>query len=117
MDDHLYQFNSKILTVFDAIAHVKVKMISGKQKALWGNATEVANQKRGCRKAECKWRKSNPQIDYDILKERIHTCNSELKRGRRFYFSNIINGNVNISRNLLSTVDIYRLPNPLRSYL
>lgn len=65
VDDGLQfnQFNFQILRVFDAIAPVKAKMVSGKQKAPWRNASAVTNQGRECRKAECKCRKTKLWID------------------------------------------------------
>ena len=43
-----------------------VEGVCGKQKAPWVNTT-VANQRRECRKAEQKWKKTQLQIDYDFF--------------------------------------------------
>lgn len=55
VNDLLDNFNAKILNVIDEIAPVKIKVISGKQKAPWRNAPHVRLHKRMCRRAERRW--------------------------------------------------------------
>ncbi|KAF7648802.1 hypothetical protein LDENG_00151480 [Lucifuga dentata] len=50
VDDFLNHFNLRILRIMDVLAPVKTKIISGKQKAPWRNASTVAYLKKECRK-------------------------------------------------------------------
>ncbi|KAF7640869.1 hypothetical protein LDENG_00008850 [Lucifuga dentata] len=89
----------------DVLAPVKTKIFSGKQKASWRNASTVAYLKKECRKAERRWRKTKLLIDCDIYKEKLRLYNLELCRTRQSYFSAIINGNINNTHSLFSTID------------
>ena len=93
----------------NAIAPTKVKVVSGKKKSPWRNATLVKMEKRECRKAERRWRKTNLQVHFDIYKERLYIFNLEFKKSRQS-FSDIITKNKNNARALFATVD--RLTNP-----
>ena len=104
------EFNSKTTNVIDAIAPTKVKIVSGKKRSPWRNATLVRIGKRECRKAERRWRKTNLQVHYEIYKERLHIYNLELRNARQSFFSDIITKNNNNARALFATVD--RLTNP-----
>ena len=48
-------FNIKITNIIDAVAPSKVKLVSGKKRSPWRNATLVRLGKRECRKAERRW--------------------------------------------------------------
>ena len=110
VNDLLHDFNSKITKAIDAIAPIRVKSFSGKQKAPWRTAPSVKAQKRECRKAERRWRKSNLQVHYDIYKENLQIYNTEIRSARQSFFSKIINNNQNNARILFNTVD--KLTNP-----
>jgi len=58
VDFLLNSFNSKVKTVTDEIASMKVRKKSGRQKAPWRNSAAVQNMKRQCGKAEHMWRKT-----------------------------------------------------------
>ena len=103
-------FNYKITNVMNAIAPTKVKVVSGKKKSPWRNGTLVKMEKRECRKAERRWRKTNLQVHFDIYKERLYIFNLELKKSRQSFFSDIITKNKNNARARFATVD--RLTNP-----
>ena len=110
VNDRLQDFNSKIKKAIDVIAPIRVKSISGKQKAPWRTAPAVKEQKRKCHKAERRWRKSNLQVHYDIYKENLQIYNTVIRSARESFFSKIINNNINNARILFSTVD--KLTNP-----
>ncbi|XP_051996155.1 uncharacterized protein LOC127653511 [Xyrauchen texanus] len=110
VDFLLDSFNSKVKSVIDDIAPVKVRKKSGRQKAPWRNSTAVQNMKRQCRKAERMWRKTKLVVHYNIYKDSIHAFNMELGKARQTFFSNIINSNLNNTRTLFATVE--RLTNP-----
>lgn len=110
VNDLVDDFNSKITNIMDAIAPMKIKAVSGKKKSPWRKATLVRAEKRECRKAERRWRKTNLQIHFDIYKERLRIYNLELKNARQSFFSDIIAKNNNNARALFATVD--RLTNP-----
>lgn len=105
VEDQLSHFNSNNLRVLDSVAPAKVKRVCSKPKAPWRYTSGVAAQKRECRKAERKWRKTKLEVHHDIFKQKLHTYNSELSRARRSYFSDIINRDINNSRTLFATVD------------
>ncbi|XP_029902284.1 uncharacterized protein LOC115355565 [Myripristis murdjan] len=113
VDDLVNSFSSNIMTVIDSIAPIKTKVLSGRKKAPWRNATLVKEHKRLCRQAERRWRKNKLQVHYDIYKESLRNYNQELKNARQSYFSEIINRNSNNARTLFSVVD--RLTNPTAS--
>ena len=96
--------------MIDAIAPIKLKVVSSKKRSPWRNALAVKNEKRECRKAEHRWRKSNLQVHFDIYKEKLHTYNLQLRNARQSFFSNIITRNKKSARALFSTVE--RLTNP-----
>ncbi|MBW8182036.1 hypothetical protein K1T90_13935, partial [Staphylococcus aureus] len=110
VDDLLNSVTSSVLTVLDTIAPVKVKMVKDKQKAPWRNDDSVRAQKRECRRAERKWRKSKLHVYYEIYKEKLYVFNQILRRTRERYFSEIIGNRGNNSRVLFATVN--RLTNP-----
>lgn len=64
-------FNVKITNIIDAITPTKVKVVPGKKKSPWRNATLVKIEKRECLKAERRWQKTNLQVHYYIYKERL----------------------------------------------
>ena len=92
-------FSCKITTIIDAIAPTKVKVVSGKKRSPWRNATLVRIEKRECRKAERRWRKTNLQVHYEIYKERLRIYNRELRNARQSFKNN------NNARALFATVD------------
>ena len=108
--DLLGTFNHKVLNVINAIAPAKDKLITNKQTAPWRNTLSVRTQKRECRKAERKWRKSNLQIHFEIYKEALRIFNMKLNSARQLYFSEIIKKHSKNSRILFATFD--RLINP-----
>ena len=110
VNDLLHDFKLKITKTIDDVAPIRSKCISGKQKAPWRTAPSVKTQKRECRKAERRWRKSNLQVHYDIYKENLQKYNLEIRSARQSFFSKIINNNINNPRILFNTVD--RLTNP-----
>lgn len=103
-------FNIKTKNVIDAIAPMKVKVVAGKKRSPWRNALLVRTEKRECRRAERRWRKTNLQVHYEIYKERLRIYNFNLKNAREAFFSEIIAKNNNNARALFTTVD--RLTNP-----
>ena len=113
VNDLVHSFSSKAMNIMDNIAPMKVKVVSGKKKPPWRNATQVKAQKRECRKAERRWRKTKLQVHYDIYKESLHIYSLELKRARQSFFSEIINKNNNNAQTLFTVVD--RLTNPSAS--
>ena len=70
VDDLVHSFTSKVTTIIDSIAPVRTKILTGKKKASWRNTTLVKKQKRICRQAERKWRKTKLQVHYEIYKNR-----------------------------------------------
>lgn len=110
VNDLLDNFNSKTLIALDAIAPIKTKLITKKNKSPWRNTPPVKTKKLELRRAERKWRKSKLHIHYEIYKASLHSFNLELKNSRQSFFSNIINTNINDARSLFTTVD--RLTNP-----
>ena len=113
VDDLVNSFSSSVMTVIDSIAPIKTKVLSGRKKSPWRNATLVKAQKRVCRQAERRWRKNKLQVYYNIYKESLRNYNQKLKNARQSYFSEIINRNSNNARTLFSVVD--RLTNPTAS--
>lgn len=105
VDDLANRFSSNVMAVIDSIAPVKTKVLSGRKKSPWRNATLAKAQKRLCRQAECKWRINMLQVYYDIYKESLHKYNQELKRARQSFFSDIITTNCNNACTLFSAVD------------
>ena len=71
---------------------------------------QVRVEKRECRKAERRWRKTNLNVHYDMFKEKLRTFNLELRNARQSFFSDIITKNRNNVRALFAAVD--RLTNP-----
>uniref|UniRef100_A0A8C6TTC4 Reverse transcriptase domain-containing protein n=1 Tax=Neogobius melanostomus TaxID=47308 RepID=A0A8C6TTC4_9GOBI len=110
VDNLLDSYTSSVLNVLDTIAPVKVKMVNNRQKAPWRSEHSVRAQKRECRKAERKWRKSKLQVHCEIYKEVLCEFNQILRGEREKYFSKIIANCRNNSRVLFSTVN--RLTNP-----
>ena len=94
----------------DTIAPTKVKEVIGKKISPWRKAMTVRTEKRECRKAERRWRKTNLQVHFEIYKERLGFYHLELKNARQSFFSDIIAKNKNNARALFATVD--RLTNP-----
>ena len=90
VDDFLNSVTSNVLEVMDTIAPMKVKMVKDKQKAPWRNADVVRAQKRECRRAERRWRKSKLQVHSEIYREKLLIFNQTLRRARERYFSDII---------------------------
>lgn len=105
VDDLLNSITLSVLNVLDTIAPVKVKMVKNKQKAPWRNDDSVRAQKRECRRAEQKWRKSKLRVYYEIYKEKLYVFNRMLRRTRERYFSEIIGNCSNNSRVLFATVN------------
>lgn len=68
------------MAVIDSIAPVKTKVLSGRKKSPWRNATLVKAKKRLCRQAERKWRINRLQVCYDIYKESLHKYNLDINR-------------------------------------
>uniref|UniRef100_A0A8C6WDV8 Reverse transcriptase domain-containing protein n=1 Tax=Neogobius melanostomus TaxID=47308 RepID=A0A8C6WDV8_9GOBI len=110
VDNLLDSYTSSVLNVLDTIAPVKVKMVNNRQKAPWRSEDSVRAQKRECRKAERKWRKSKLQVHFEIYKEVLCEFNQILRGEREKYFSKIIANCRNNPRVLFSTVN--RLTNP-----
>uniref|UniRef100_A0A3Q3LKF2 Reverse transcriptase domain-containing protein n=1 Tax=Mastacembelus armatus TaxID=205130 RepID=A0A3Q3LKF2_9TELE len=110
VEDLLNSYTSSVLNVIDAIAPVTDKLIRNRQKPPWRNNDSVRAQKRECRKAERRWRKSKLQVHYDIYKQMLCVFNETLRRKREMHFSEIINNSSNNSRVLFATVS--RLTNP-----
>ena len=52
VDDLVKSFSSKVVTVIDSVAPIRTKVVSGRKKSPWINATLVKAQKRVCRQAE-----------------------------------------------------------------
>jgi len=97
---------SKVKSVIDDIAPVKVRMKSGRQKAPLRNSTAVQNIKRQCRKAERMWWKTLVVHH----KDSTDAFNMELGKARQTFFSNIINSNLNNTHTLFATLE--RLTTP-----
>uniref|UniRef100_A0A3B1K2F9 Reverse transcriptase domain-containing protein n=1 Tax=Astyanax mexicanus TaxID=7994 RepID=A0A3B1K2F9_ASTMX len=76
-----------------------------KQKAPWRNDAAVQLQKRECRKAERRWRKTKLHIHKEIFKDRLRDYNKIMCTCRQTYFSSIINNNINNSKVLFTVVD------------
>lgn len=72
VNDLANSFSSSVITVMDAIALIKTKVISGRKKSPWRNATLVKAQKRECRQAEHRWQKNKLQVHYDIYKDSLY---------------------------------------------
>uniref|UniRef100_A0A3B1JQH4 Reverse transcriptase domain-containing protein n=1 Tax=Astyanax mexicanus TaxID=7994 RepID=A0A3B1JQH4_ASTMX len=105
VDTLLDSFNSKTARVLDEIAPVRVKTMPCKQKAPWRNDAAVQLQKKECRKAERRWRKTKLHIHKEILKDRLRDYNKIMCTYRQTYFSSIINNNINNSKVLFTVVD------------
>uniref|UniRef100_A0A669CVV3 Reverse transcriptase domain-containing protein n=1 Tax=Oreochromis niloticus TaxID=8128 RepID=A0A669CVV3_ORENI len=103
-------FLSKILDMMDKIAPFKVKTVSSKKKSPWRSDPLVCNEKRECRRAERKWRKTRLQVHCEIYKERLNKYQLALKDARESFFSEIIHINNNNARTLFATVE--RLTSP-----
>ena len=58
VDDLVNSFSSRVIAVMDSIAPIRTKVLPGKKKSPWRNATLVKAQKRVCRQAERRWRKT-----------------------------------------------------------
>ena len=71
VDDLLNSYTSSLQNVLDTIAPVKVRMVKSTQRAPWRKEESVRAQKRECRRAERKWRKSKLQIHYEVYKEKL----------------------------------------------
>jgi len=112
VDFLLDSFDSKIKSVIDDIAPVKVRKNNGRQKAPWRNSTAVQNIKTCNLQKACKISKQNPKlvVHYNIYKDIIHAFNMELGKARQTFFSNIRNSNLNSTHTLFATVE--RLTNP-----
>ena len=110
MNELVDLFNIKTKNVIDAIAPMKVKVVAGKKRSPWRNALLVRTEKRECRRAERRWRKTNLQVHYEIYKEKLRIYNFNLKNAREAFFSEIIAKNNNNAQALFTTVD--RLTNP-----
>jgi hypothetical protein len=68
--DNLVNYNRKWMATIDAVAPVKLRKVTSKQRTPW--MSEETNQwKRDCRKAEQKCTKSKWQIHYDIVREQL----------------------------------------------
>jgi len=65
VDSLLESFYSKVQSVIDDIATLKVRKKSGRQKAPWRNSTSVQN-KRQFKKAEHMWRNTKLVLQYNI---------------------------------------------------
>ena len=88
-DDLLSSYTSSILNALDTIAPVKVRMVKSRQRAPWRKEESVRAQKRECRRAERKWRKSKLQIHYEVYKEKLCLFNQTLRRTRESFYSEI----------------------------
>lgn len=82
VDDMLDSYTSSVLGVLDTIAPIKTRMLKNKQKAPWRNEELVRAQKRECRKAERRWRKSKVQDHYEIYKENLRVFNRTVRQAR-----------------------------------
>ena len=104
-------FNSKVKTALDSLAPIHLKRVKEKSKAPWINS-DLNEQKKACRRAERRWRKTKLHVHLDIFKEQLSTLNKATKKAREDYFSNLIATNANNPRVLFSTIDT--LLNPAR---
>jgi len=64
VDFLLDSFNSKVKSVIDDIAPVKVRKNSGRQKAPWRDSTAMQNMKRQCRRTERMWRNTKLEVQH-----------------------------------------------------
>lgn len=71
VNELLDNLNWKISNVIDAIAPVKTKMTSRRQRSPWRNTMMVKALKTDCRKAERKWRTNTLEIHYDRYKDSV----------------------------------------------
>lgn len=81
-------------------------------KSTWRSIDSVKALKRACRKSERKWRKTKLQDDYSNYRELLSKYNTEIRRSRQHYFSQIITENLNNSKFLFRLID--KLVNPPR---
>ncbi len=105
VDYLLNSYTSSVLKVLDTIAPVKVRMVKSRQKVPWRKDYSVRAQKRECRRAERKWRKSKLQVHYEIYKEKLCVFNQTVRRTRESYFSETIKNCSNNSHVLFATVN------------
>ena len=109
-NDLVEDFTLKITNIIDAIAPMKSKVFPNKKKSPWRNTILVQLERKECRKAERRWRKTKLQVHYDIYKDKLHLYNLQLRKSRQIFFSDIITKTKNNARALFATVD--RLTNP-----
>ena len=112
VDKLVISFNNKLKSTLDSIAPTKQKTTSSKQKPPWRNEC-VNTQKRNCRKAERRWRKTKLQVHYEMLKEQQNIYNTAIREARRAHFSEIIRKNHDNPKILFSTIDSLINPHPI----
>ena len=79
VDDPLNSYTSSLINVLDTIALVKVRIFKSRQRAPWRKEESVRTQKKECRRAERKWRRSKLQVHYEIYKEKLCVFNYTLR--------------------------------------
>ena len=106
-------FHNTMSTVLDTVAPLKVKKMKTDRISPWLNNTDVKDNKRRCRTAERKWRKSKLTVHYNIYKDTMTTYNKAIRLARKDYFSKLISDNMGNSRVLFSTIDrLVNTPSP-----
>lgn len=102
VDSLLNIFNNTCIKILDKIAPFKQKQAMAVQPWLTDTLRAL---KRECRRAERKWKASKLSVHFEILKNFMHTFNSEVKRARAKYFSDLIDDNRYNSRTLFSVIN------------
>lgn len=109
-NDLANHFNSTCLATPDVIAPLKLRTKLSNKNQPWIN-DNIRSQKRECRKAERRWKKSGLQVHFNIMKDLWFSFNHMIKEARRHYFSELIFINQHNPRFLFKTVD--HLVNPV----
>ena len=106
--------NDALSTVLDSVAPLKTKKKKLARSSPWLKINNVSEEKRKCRAAERKWKKTKSTIHYNIYKDALTTYNRTIRLARKSYFSNIITKNTGNSRVLFSTIDqlLNTIPTP-----
>jgi hypothetical protein len=87
VNDLLELFNTKVESIMNNVAPLKLKSITSKKKAPWLNSPTVKLMRRECRKSERKWRKNKLQVNLQIHNENLPKYNFEVCKARQSYFS------------------------------